>query len=111
MRYLCGGEIAGMRLSLKDIMAVGVSGQHTDGIVDYAIDVSGVKIAYFARETENGAIKVSLRAISPYRVDTVAEQFGGGGHQLAAGCTIVGSMRQAVSRVENALKKVYLGGS
>ncbi len=111
MRYLCGGEIAGMRLSLKDIMAVGVSGQHTDGIVDYAIDVIGVKIAYFARETENGAIKVSLRAISPYRVDTVAEQFGGGGHQLAAGCTIVGSMRQAVSRVENALKKVYLGGS
>ena len=111
LRYLCGGEIAGIRLTLKDIAAAGATDKNADGVVDYAIDVNGVKIAYFARETESGAVKFSLRAISPYRVDEVAKQFGGGGHQLAAGCTVEGPMRSAVRRMETALKKAYFGGA
>ena len=66
-------------------------------------------MAYFARETDSGMIKFSLRAITPYRVNVVAEQFGGGGHQLAAGCTLPGPMRQAVRKIENAMQKVYRG--
>ncbi len=109
MRYLCGGEIAGIRLGLKEIVAAGATSEHADGVVDYAIDVAGVKMAYFARETESGMIKFSLRAIMPYRVDGVAEQYGGGGHQLAAGCTLPGPMRQAVRKIETAMQKVYHG--
>ncbi len=111
MRYLCSGEIAGMRLSGKDFLAAGATGENAEGVVDYAIDVSGVKIAYLARETENGAIKCSLRALAPYRVDTVAESFGGGGHQLAAGCTLEGPMGSAVRKLEKALTLAYRGGA
>ncbi|MDD3213903.1 MAG: DHH family phosphoesterase [Eubacteriales bacterium] len=110
MRYLCGGEIAGMRLTQKDFAAVGAAGEHSDGVVDYAIDVIGVKIAYFAKEMETGDVKFSLRAIAPYRIDGVAEQFGGGGHPLAAGCTVAGPMRQAVRKMEKTLEKAYHGG-
>jgi len=111
MRYLCGGEIAGMRLSMKAFQAAGAAHENAEGVVDYAIDVIGVKIAYLARETESGGIKCSLRALAPYRVDAVAEQFGGGGHQLAAGCTLEGPMRKAVARLEKALVQAYRGGS
>ena len=45
-------------------------------------------MAYFARETEDGRVKVSLRALEPWRVDQVAERFGGGGHRLASGLTL-----------------------
>jgi bifunctional oligoribonuclease and PAP phosphatase NrnA len=110
MRYLCGGEIAGMRLNKEDFLAAGATAEHAEGVVDYAIDVSGVKIAYFARETESGAIKCSLRALTPYRVDAVAEGFGGGGHQLAAGCTLDGPMAAAVRKLEKALTQAYRGG-
>ncbi|MCE5344578.1 MAG: bifunctional oligoribonuclease/PAP phosphatase NrnA [Eubacteriales bacterium] len=111
MRYLCGGEIAGMHLSIKAFRAAGATAEHADGVVDYAIDASGVKMAYFARETETGEIKCSLRALTPYRVDGVAERFGGGGHQLAAGCTLPGPMRSAVRKLEAALQKEYHGGA
>ena len=110
MHYLCGGEIAGMHISAAQILEAGATNENADGIVDYAIDAAGVKIAYFARETEDGCIKASLRAISPYRVDTVAEHFEGGGHQLAAGCTLEGPLEAAVLKIEAALREAYLGG-
>ena len=110
MRYLCGGEIAGMHLSIEAFREAGATGEHADGVVDYAIDAEGVKIAYFARETEEGTIKCSLRALTPYRVDGVAERLGGGGHQLAAGCTVPGPMEQALLAIETALQEAYVGG-
>ena len=111
MRYLCGGEIAGMHISNAQIREAGATSEHADGVVDYAIDAVGVKIAYFARETDEGNIKCSLRALAPYRVDRVAEMLGGGGHQLAAGCVMNGPLSEAVSKLEAALQEAYLGGA
>ena len=110
MRYLCGGEIAGMHVSAAEILAAGATSEHADGIVDYAIDAEGVKMAYFARETEDGCVKCSLRALSPYRVDEVAAKFGGGGHQLASGCLLDGPLETAVLKLEAAMLEAYLGG-
>ena len=111
MRYLCGGEFAGMHIPYAQIREAGASSEHADGVVDYAIDSAGVKMAYFARETENGQVKCSLRALTPYRVDGVAAMLGGGGHQLAAGCTMEGPLDAAVRTVEAAMQEAYLGGA
>jgi phosphoesterase RecJ-like protein len=109
LTFLCHGEIAGMQVSLQDMRAAQATGEHTEGLVDYAIDASGVKIAYFARETEEGEVKVSLRALSPYRVDRVAALFGGGGHPLAAGCTLSTPLDEAVEKLREALVKAREG--
>jgi hypothetical protein len=38
LRYLCGGEIAGMHLSIEAFReAGGATGEHADGVVDYAM--------------------------------------------------------------------------
>ena len=111
LRYLCGGAIAGMHIPYAQIREAGASSEHADGVVDYAIDAAGVKMAYFARETENGQVKCSLRALTPYRVDGVAAMLGGGGHQLAAGCTMEGPLDAAVRKLEAAMLEAYLGGA
>jgi len=103
------GEIAGMQVSCQEMRSVGATSEHTDGVVDYAIDTAGVKIAYFARETEEGGTKLSLRALPPHRVDEVAAFFGGGGHQLAAGCTVPLPMAEAVKQVQELLVEVLEG--
>ncbi|MDD3410894.1 MAG: bifunctional oligoribonuclease/PAP phosphatase NrnA [Eubacteriales bacterium] len=111
LRFLCGGEVAGMQVTRSVMDEVGATNEHADGIVDYAIDTSGVRLAYFAREAGDGRIKFSLRALAPYRVDQAAELFGGGGHQLAAGCTLAGPMEEAVRKVEEALVQAHSGGT
>ncbi len=109
LRVACSGEIAGMSVSSEQMAAAGASAEHADGIVDYAIDLAGVKLAYFAREMGDGRVKCSLRAMAPYRVDGVAASFSGGGHQLAAGCTLHSSLAEAVAAVEQALTDAHRG--
>ena len=103
LRILADGKIAGLRLSLAQMEKWQANGGHTEGIVNYAIDLMGVGVAYFAREVEGGAVKISLRALPPYAVDRIAASFGGGGHELAAGLTLHMPLDQAVKTIEKAL--------
>ena len=103
LRVIADGKIAGLRLNQQQLQKVNANGGHCEGIVDYAIDLRGVGMAYFAREMADGRIKVSMRALEPYAVDQIAARFGGGGHKLAAGVTLDMPMDEAVQTIENAL--------
>ena len=104
LRIFGNGRIAGLRLTLEQMERAHANGGHTEGIVNYAIDLIGVGMAYFAREMEGGKVKVSLRALEPYAVDGIAAQFGGGGHKLAAGLTLSMPLEEAVRTIEQALE-------
>ncbi|MBR3873017.1 MAG: bifunctional oligoribonuclease/PAP phosphatase NrnA [Clostridia bacterium] len=103
LRVIADGKIAGLRLNQQQLHKANANGGHCEGIVDYAIDLRGVGMAYFAREMADGRIKVSMRALEPYAVDQIAARFGGGGHKLAAGVTLEMPMDEAVQTIENAL--------
>lgn len=107
LRLTCGGKVAGLTLTAEQMRKAGAKAGHTDGLVDYAIDLEGVMMAYFARETEDGRVKVSLRALEPWRVDQVAAHFGGGGHRLASGLTVDMPLSEAAQAVEAALAEAF----
>ena len=104
LRITADGRIAGLSLTLEQMQRAGANGGHTDGVVDYAIDLKGVGMAYFAREIDGGKVKVSLRALAPHAVDAIAARFGGGGHKLAAGLTLYMPLEEAVQTIEQALE-------
>ncbi len=103
LRVAGDGKVAGLCLTLEQMQAAGATSGHTDGVVDYAIDLEGVEAAYFARETEEGRVKVSLRSLEPVHVDAVAARFGGGGHRLASGLTVDMPLDEAAQTIEKAL--------
>lgn len=107
LRLTCGGKVAGLTLTAEQMRKAGAKPGHTDGLVDYAIDLEGVAMAYFARETEDGRVKVSLRALEPWRVDQVAARFGGGGHRLASGLTVDMPLSEAAQALEAALAEAF----
>jgi phosphoesterase RecJ-like protein len=51
------------------------------------------------REVTPTQCKVSLRSQGRVNVANVAEQFGGGGHRNAAGCTVQGDVASVKARV------------
>ena len=91
--------VAGMTLSRSDFEKCGALPEHSDAVVNFGIDTIGIQVAFLARETEDGDIKFSLRALPPADVSRIAKTFGGGGHALAAGCTLEAPMDEAVARV------------
>ncbi len=109
LRITADGGVAGLQTTMAQIERAGADPFHVDGVVDYAIDLENVKMAYYAHETPSGTIKFSLRSIAPYRIDEVAAQFGGGGHHQASGCSLSIPMAEAVDKVEAALAAALEG--
>jgi len=109
LTFYHGGQITGMQLSQADLCACGAKAEHAEAIVNFGIDIAGVKIAFLAREVEGGT-KFSLRAVEGCNVARLAAEFGGGGHALAAGCTMSLGLPAAVDIMVSAMEKCFLDG-
>lgn len=72
----------------------------TEGVVNYALSLKGVKFAVIFIENQNeGIIKISLRSKGDFDVNTFARQyFNGGGHTNAAGGRSEISLKKTVEK-------------
>jgi phosphoesterase RecJ-like protein len=93
------GSVAWLWTTHDDMVRLSASDEDALGIVNYAIGIAGVEVAVFLREMADGRIRVSLRSKSTVRVAYVAEEFGGGGHENASGCTLDGPIEAATYRI------------
>ena len=100
LRRFGGGKCACMRVTQEDFDAAGALPEHCDRIVNYALNIPGVEMAYLADGSEAGRIKGSLRAVAPWNVVEIAKKFGGGGHVLASGFRCEGGMDEICAAVE-----------
>ncbi len=85
--YLDGKVCIGF-ISADTFAKTGSCKEDTDGLVDFARSIDGVEISMVLEQLVDGSVKGSLRGRNPeYRVNEIAEKFGGGGHFAAAGFT------------------------
>ena len=105
LRLFAGGRAAVMALTAQDFAQTDATDSMTEGIVNYAIEITGVDVAILARERD-GEIKCSLRAREPFDVGLLAQQFGGGGHALAAGCSLPLPIQDALRDLQHAVEEL-----
>lgn len=87
-------------ITLKEMHFYHVTTKDIDGIVGTMRETRDVDGAVFAYEVGNQVYKVSLRSNNPMLdVARVAQAFGGGGHKMAAGCTLQGSYHDVLNNV------------
>lgn len=98
IRLYENGRIALMVITQDDLKACECKSEDTEGLIDYASSVSGVKIAISMCEQPDSVFRVSWRSPS-VNVAAAAEKFGGGGHELAAGCIINGNRYDVAEKV------------
>jgi len=84
------GRILSLRVTRDMLAASGARMADTEGFVNLATAVEGVRFVVFLKERDDGRWRVSLRAKGEGDVQVVAAARGGGGHRLAAGCTLEG---------------------
>jgi bifunctional oligoribonuclease and PAP phosphatase NrnA len=94
-----GGRVAYTELRRDDYDRTGATPQDTEDLVNYTRSLTGVEVGLFFMEQPRGGVKVSLRARARVDVARIAEQFGGGGHRLAAGAVVEASLDDARARV------------
>jgi phosphoesterase RecJ-like protein len=69
----------------------------TEGFVNIATAVEGVRYVIFLKEIGDDTWRASLRVRGEGDVQQVAARYGGGGHRAAAGCTIEGELDQVLA--------------
>ena len=74
--------------------------EDNEGIVNYLLEIRGVRFACLAEERGENQTKFSLRSKGDVDVaKDVAAPLGGGGHDLAAGVTLSLPMEEALEKV------------
>jgi phosphoesterase RecJ-like protein len=99
-----GGLCAIYWLSLADFEETSAKRSDTENLVNFLLKIRGVRIAALCSETEDG-VRVNLRSRFPMDSREVAVLFGGGGHTLAAGCTIREPMQGALSSLRREMER------
>ena len=66
---------------------------------------TSVEVAFIIKETDKNEAKFSFRS-KVKDVASLCEQFGGGGHKLAAGCVLNCSIEEALSKVLPEVEKL-----
>jgi phosphoesterase RecJ-like protein len=104
LRVVENGRVAYTEVHKADYAATGAIPQDTEDMVNYTRSIAGVEIGLFFLEQPAGGIKISFRSRATVDVARIAEQFGGGGHRLAAGATLPTSLPEAQRRVLDAVR-------
>ena len=103
------GHIAWMEQTLEMQEQTRASEEDADGFVNYPLSVAEIEATALFKECSPGVYRTSLRSKGDVNVAKVAEQFGGGGHRNAAGCTLKGNLesveRQVVPLLQDAIKR------
>lgn len=101
------GPLAWIWATQEQMERTGAKEEDCEGLVNYALSIGDVQVAAFFRELPDGRFRVSLRSKGKLDVAAVAEEFGGGGHACASGCSVNGPLHAAV---ESVLSKIRSNG-
>ena len=104
MRFEAGGQVASFSLSLQTASDLGVKPEDNEGLIDHLRAVQGVVVAVFFEELLEGKVRVSMRSKTEAAdVAAICQRFGGGGHKLAAGARVRGTLAEVEPRIMEAI--------
>jgi phosphoesterase RecJ-like protein len=99
-------QIAYFWLKKADFTRTGADSSDSEGLIDHIRAIAPVVVACVFEEIDPQLTRLSLRSKSEkVNVNTIAAQFGGGGHPAAAGARISGSPLSTQRKVIAAIKK------
>lgn len=81
----------------------GATHHDLDGIVEVMRNTKGVEVSILLDEVEPMKYKVSLRSKGAVTVAKIAQFYGGGGHDRAAGCTMSGTFHDCVNNLSDSI--------
>ena len=109
MQLDCDGELAYTTIEWSEFAETGAVSADTEDLVNECLKITGTKGAFIAIEQQNRQVKISFRSrTDALNVASVAEQFTGGGHKLAAGATLPAPFAAAVAKVLEAMKTALI---
>lgn len=100
------GRISVATVTLDMMKKSGATEDDCDDIASLAGRVAGSNVSVTIKEKEKNLSKISLRTSRNVDASAICSKFGGGGHAMAAGCTIERGYDEAKSMLLDAIYEV-----
>ena len=101
--FLNDNKIAFTSIYKKDLEKFNAGDDYTDGIAETLRAIDSTEISFVVKEVESKITKVSMRS-KKIDVAKICEEFGGGGHMYAAGCTVKASIKDTIRKLLKEIK-------
>ncbi len=107
MEFYRGGKISFATITQDMLREAGAKEDDLDDISGLAGKAEGAVLSITLRELENGESRISLRSSPEVDCSAICAVFGGGGHAMAAGCTIQSSPEKAKRMLLDVIDEVW----
>jgi len=101
------GRFATQHLLQRDFEQAGATHKDTENLIDECQRISTVEAAALFVELPDGRIKCSLRSRGAIDVRKIAQKFGGGGHNMAAGVHLPWPLEAAKQLIFEQIKEQF----
>lgn len=99
------GRLAWSSADHAEIASTGCGPSDVDDQVEIPRSIAGIDLAIFFSEANRGKVRMNFRGERGTPALPLAQQFGGGGHRLAAGAILDGTLPEVVERVTAAARR------
>jgi phosphoesterase RecJ-like protein len=99
------GRYATQYIRPRDFEQTGAAHADTENFINECHRIDTVKVSALFVELKDGRIRCSLRSRCDADVSKIAVKFGGGGHKMAAGTYLPGSLEDAMQQVSADVKE------
>ena len=103
------GAVSWSHVTVEEMERVGASVEDCEGVANHLIGIAGVEAAAFLRELPGqNQYRLSLRSRRALDVSVIAENFGGGGHRNASGCSVEGTLAEVTRLIVGQMRAACL---
>lgn len=107
MQFFRDGKIVIATVSLNMMKQCNATEDDCDDLAALPGRIEGEVVGVTIREREDGTSKISLRTTKEVSSIAICSAFGGGGHAMAAGCTIPAAPEKAAELLLAKINEVY----
>ena len=105
LEMYCDNRLAVLHISNEMLTGCGAHRTLIENMVNESQQIGSVEVSILLVEQEDGSTRVSFRGRGELDVNTIARQFGGGGHAKAAGATVEAGLEKAKADIIATISK------
>ena len=99
LEYHLEGRCALIYLTRDEIQQSGVDPADLEELTSLPVSIEGVRVGITLRQQPGGSYRISVRTAKGVDACAIARRLGGGGHNRAAGCELLGNLENAKNAI------------
>lgn len=111
LEYYFDDRCALIYMTREQIESTGVEASDLESITSLPRQIEGVQVGVTLRQQPSGSYKISVRTVPGVDACAICRRLGGGGHDQAAGCELVGGLDNAKAAVLAEVEREICRGS